>query len=922
MQDIEFGRLGLKKRIQKILILGFLLMASVSFSGCQEIEPNPASTSGVTGSATPARDKIELSQSARRKVTGLLKLRSPDSSYSRNFDSSEEQELLKRAYEELKSQVGPQRIYDQFLPTGMEVAATASDRQAVLEVMRARNVYNEELLLYLPDEPSVYDEVFAWYDQSGRPENVGRWLMRNSTHLRKQLLAKVSQVKEKDGYIDGELDLRALARLDWEAAEKEIRRLRSPDRESLNALGLALEFEASASDAAKEALLVIAEDRTAAALARHYAVEGLLSEKCPGRDELYLRLFRDSTLRELVSGHFLHQPLQEVVWREPEEWIPIIVPLVGDPDPAVHDNAVAALIHFHLEDARADALQPLLPWLKEPNWSRARDRLRLIQSLDRISLPGAGPGLAAAVENSIDDSERSYAAESLAAYPESVDQKVILKALEAARGDDERTRYLKPLLASGYYSADEQAGAIVAFSKKADEFLFLPGLGFGESDTTDQALLGSLIFREKLYTNAIASVLLTKLSEMQDDKEKSALERVVVELRNPLVEDALVASLSDENGSVQMIAAALRRRGELSKSKSDVLQEIAAGRGLPRGLATVILQSNPTPVLSGDDVEAQAAFLAGARLVGDPLPVTDVEKLFGTAAEPAARSFLVSLDSPEAVAVLRRRGYSRILGRSGGELESLTPEWETELQKVLEERRDLTDIYALFTTGYYEAYGQFVVLVGDGTAEFRWFGGAESYRTRVLSSEQREAFLGSLTALEPDEMRKLNELGGHNAEYQFLHLTRESGRRVYFFAPEIMGEAGEPYAALANLFKELLKNGTEKRSRLVDVLPGAKILIPGTPERFIDQIRGAEGGALYVRLGFPLLGPSFLMSESGRGMSLTENTQWYEVAQEKLVPAGNVPWESRKLPNHRQQDGTVRDKKRSRARFSGEPGPL
>ena len=101
MQDIEFGRLGLKKRIQKILILGFLLMASVSFSGCQEIEPNPASTSGVTGSATPARDKIELSQSARRKVTGLLKLRSPDSSYSRNFDSSEEQELLKRAYEEL-----------------------------------------------------------------------------------------------------------------------------------------------------------------------------------------------------------------------------------------------------------------------------------------------------------------------------------------------------------------------------------------------------------------------------------------------------------------------------------------------------------------------------------------------------------------------------------------------------------------------------------------------------------------------------------------------------------------------------------------------------------------------------------------------------------------------------------------------------
>jgi len=34
MQDIEFGGLGLKNRIQKILILGFLLMGSVSFSGC------------------------------------------------------------------------------------------------------------------------------------------------------------------------------------------------------------------------------------------------------------------------------------------------------------------------------------------------------------------------------------------------------------------------------------------------------------------------------------------------------------------------------------------------------------------------------------------------------------------------------------------------------------------------------------------------------------------------------------------------------------------------------------------------------------------------------------------------------------------------------------------------------------------------
>ena len=97
-----------------------------------------------------------------------------------------------------------------------------------------------------------------------------------------------------------------------------------------------------------------------------------MSVDWPGRDEWYLPLFSDATLQELHSDSSIMTPLCEPVKADPDKWIPVVTRLVGGKNRTAHDNAVNCLIQFHLEDARKDALRPLIPWLSDPEWSRRR----------------------------------------------------------------------------------------------------------------------------------------------------------------------------------------------------------------------------------------------------------------------------------------------------------------------------------------------------------------------------------------------------------------------------------------------------------------------------------------------------------------------------------------------------------------------
>src|SRR5580698_399304 len=113
---------------------------------------------------------------------------------------------------------------------------------------------------------------------------------------------------------------------------------------------------------------------------------------------------------------YLREPLAVPVDRDPDRWIPVMTRMVGDADRAVHDSAVSCLVRFHLDSGRKDALTPLLPWLMNPKWSSARNRLRLIQTVDRLDMKESIPGLIAVLGEEDDQYDRSYAAESLAYF--------------------------------------------------------------------------------------------------------------------------------------------------------------------------------------------------------------------------------------------------------------------------------------------------------------------------------------------------------------------------------------------------------------------------------------------------------------------------------------------------------------------------
>ena len=84
-----------------------------------------------------------------------------------------------------------------------------------------------------------------------------------------------------------------------------------------------------------------------------------------GRDAWFLSLFKDGSLRELHEDHCLFTPLAHVVGDDPDRLIPLVVPLVGNDSPDVHDNAVNCLVNID----RPDALRPLVPWLANAEWS-------------------------------------------------------------------------------------------------------------------------------------------------------------------------------------------------------------------------------------------------------------------------------------------------------------------------------------------------------------------------------------------------------------------------------------------------------------------------------------------------------------------------------------------------------------------------
>ena len=254
-----------------------------------------------------------------------------------------------------------------------------------------------------------------------------------------------------------------------------------------------------------------------------------------------------------------------------------------------------------------------------------------------------------------------------------------------------------------------------------------------------------------------------------------------------------------ERGSVRAgaIVALLGRRASLLERFPDRLRELTGAGGMRQGLAAVLLgvARLEQRILAGEDLEAQRALLAAARLVREPLPVRAVATLFGRA-EPldaAVEAWLVSDDSAEARAAVRshRPNEYLVLGFGG------TWEWEDQVVRAFRRSKD-DEVIALAAAGMMEPSGVLEIHIRGNRATLVAEGGKRTLSPALLGELRLD-----LAAAGADDLGPIETGTSDGIVYEYLHLTRAGGRRVVMNHPQSMPDS--PHAELVRRLMALVE---------------------------------------------------------------------------------------------------------------------
>lgn len=758
---------------------------------------------------------------------------------------------------------------------------TPQDRIALWPAVK-RNVTDSlcsEVLDDLPDEPEV-DSFFL--NQLSKLEYRDRarvWLRRRGRCLRQDLVQAAAAAEEED--------LRALARLDPAAARKVIDRLRTQTSHRMLVLAVEVQMDPARADLRRR-LEAVAVDARASADARLLACRTLSIISWPEQLQFMRKLGSVPGDGLPHTGSSSTAFLAEWVKEDPDRWVPVMIKWLNDPNRQVHNHAVNALAQFHGENHREDALRALLPWLSDPRWANGRNRLRLIQSLDRFECPEAIPGLIQIVSSRGDDSERSYAAVTLGHYRDPRAIPAMRQAFLEQTNAHHRERYLQGLIACGAYPLEAQVKAVEGYAqlliRHGDQARYGDDLLEGEELTALGAFLGRRR-GDDAPSDALVDALGNRIMVLRKENSPLAkqLEELMCDWRFPAVDAFLQAQVASDQADGILLAEAWSRRARLD---ARVLRAGQAGRGEQAGICAALL-GEPGGLLDGNDTAAANALLAMARLGRLPLPFESVKRRhLDPATQKSAEAYLVALDSPEARALLS----GRIFGSSGGELKKFTPALERQLQEQLQAHPELDEVFALFTTGYYESYGHFFVFRKGEETVFRWTAGGSTARERPLSAEEWRGFKHFVQSREVDTWPKLNDVAGHSAEYQYFHLTRQGGARVYCWSPAPTGEQ-QRYWELTQLFKKLSIGPMQLRHAAVDANPGARVIFDSA-ERHLEvlEIFGDRAGPA-VKLAAPLqLDPAMLRSEAFQRFNLKPGGgAWFDLKWQKRAAPQGLP---------------------------------
>ncbi len=623
---------------------------------------------------------------------------------------------------------------------------------------------------YLPHRQEVFDFVLRRSRAWGAPRSwVPDWVLLNDPRFQSQRGALAEKGRA--------VALRGLAADNWAAAEPLVRRhLGGPTR--VTALSLLLQHGQEV-DSSSAGLLAALGEKGCSKDDQERALYALLRYPWPGRTD-----FLEEALQQEPSEAF-----KQGVAGDPDFSVPILNAALNSEATGTRWHATQCLLRIR----RAEALEPLLGWLGDPNWKGlpSPGRQQYLESLAATTLEQAAPALLEIVRTG-EEPEALRAVRALVRLrPVGFDAAFLrrLAAEEALGGPsfwatDTKSGWVAAGLEAELFSQKERLGALEwlaeQFAAGRDRWN-LQGQAYGR----EQALAWHQIRHGPDARTLRALTELIEVLRKANDPRASHLERLLPLLFDNIIDESMLDRLAHEDCDQAMLITLLGRRDLLWDNQA-ALQAVLRGRGAPRGVALVLVgdRQGAERCLEQGDVSASQTLLATARYLDFALDADLVARAAsrGSALTPFAVAYLDEREDEHARAMSQALDSTpRIVGRSKPGTDFGT--FEVAAGKMLEEDPEVDEVFGLATQrGTYQELRWFVVLRSETASMLEWTRGGK-VRSRPLGREAVRLFRERLAGKE-----KLPWFLPHRTFFahvpppievvEYLRLTHQGGRRV------------------------------------------------------------------------------------------------------------------------------------------------
>ena len=617
----------------------------------------------------------------------------------------------------------------------------------------------------------------------------------------------------------------------------------------------------------RERLKILAGDHKTPGSVRDRLFTALLASDWPGQDEWFLALFSDPTLEHLSEDHhgFLN-PLAEWVQRRHVTAIPAVTKLLGDKNLVIRNNAVAALFESRRIEALRPLLPALTEPKNWPERlaTKLTRRLQVVELPE--SVPGllvvlreGDPYARNAAVLALAHQGAKEAPAALRQWFPTVTDYQQRREFVAAMLQCHVLRDVEIVAAIEAYATDEAARSAATQTadpevEKAEAVVLGELLTRSDSEREErmhrlaeqlEALRGSDAadprvreFRQQLMAEykahqaripdmaerpEIVAALVRRARSLNNTNPQvaEAFWQIIAHWPSPAVEAEWGRRLREEPLDEALVTLATQNAPTLRSKIAADLRAVAQQGGQRGAVAAAVLADAPTiaRILEGDDHAAMRMLLACSRLANTPLPIAQVGRFLQSRDQQlalATEAYLLFQDGPEARRLVAKHYAPEYLILGGGEKYPPFPTQEaaaTQSQGAIEKpslaklREEMLgkdapeEIYAFLSGGGFGDNGQCVIRVRRGSAELEFVSTA-THRRQLTPAEWKD-FSEFIQQHHVDDLPPLETMVFDGVWYDYVHLSRTGGRRIYINNPGSSGSAGSVYQRLELRFLRL-----------------------------------------------------------------------------------------------------------------------